>query len=261
MTEKITTEVRGHVLCIGFNRPAKYNALDIDMYRQLADAYGRLHSDNDLRCGLLFAHGDHFSGGLDLSEWAPEFAAGRLPEIAADAIEPFGQDLDRRLAKPMVVATQGICFTVGIELMLAADIRVAADNTRLGQIEVKRGIYPVCGATVRFIQNIGWGNAMRYLLTGDEIPTDEALRMGLVQEVTPAGEQFDRAFEIAERIAKQAPLGVQATLNNARMSLDEGERAAMPRLLPDLMPIMKSEDAEEGVNSFVERREARFQGR
>lgn len=107
----------------------------------------------------------------------------------------------------MIVATQGICFTVGIELMLAGDIRVAADNTRFGQIEIKRGIYPVCGATVRFIQNTDWGNAIRYLLTGDEIDPGEALRMGLIQEIAPAGDQFDRALAIAKRIAAQAPLG------------------------------------------------------
>lgn len=257
----ISVETRDHVLCIGINRPDKRNAFDLAMYRDMAAAYGRLDREPELRCGLLFAHGDHFTAGLDLSEWASEFAAGRFPPIADDAIEPFGLDPDNRLAKPLVVATQGICFTAGIEFMLAGDIRVAADNTRFGQIEVKRGIYPVGGGTIRFIQSIGWGNAMRYLLTGDEISAAEAHRMGLIQEVTPVGQQFDRAFEIARRVAAQAPLGVQATLRSSRLSLDAGERAAIDRLLPDLIPIMESEDAREGVQSFVERREARFQGR
>lgn len=261
MSEHITQDVRGHVLCIGFNRPEKRNALSVAMYRELAAAYGRLHNDPELRCGVLYAEGDHFTGGLDLSEWSSEFAAGRFPPIDDDAIEPFGRDADNRLGKPLVVATQGICFTVGLELMLAGDIRVAADNTRFGQIEVKRGIYPVGGATIRFVQNIGWGHAMRYLLTGDEIDAGTAHAMGLVQELTPAGGQFERALEIAETIARQAPLGVQATLANARLSQDRGERAAFERLLPDLVPIMQSEDAREGVQSFVERREAEFKGR
>jgi len=145
--------------------------------------------------------------------------------------------------------------------MLAMDIRVAATDTRFGQIEVRRGIYPVGGATVRLHREIGWGNAMRYLLTADEIPAAEAMRLGLVQELAEPGRQFERALEIAETIARQAPLGVQASLKSARRTRTEGERAAIDRLLPDLAPLMKSEDAAEGIRSFVERREARFKGR
>ena len=123
----------------------------------------------------------------------------------------------------MVMASQGICYTIGLELMLAMDIRVASSDTRFGQIEVRRGIYPVGGATVRLHREIGWGNAMRYLLTADEIPAAEALRLGLVQEVTEPGQQFDRALEIAETISRQAPLGVQASLASARRARAEGE--------------------------------------
>lgn len=257
----IKVEQRGHVLCIGFNRPDKYNAMSLDMYQALAAAYGRLHNEDELRSGLLYGHGKHFTAGLELDQWAPVFAGGGFPDIPDDAIDPFGLDPYKRLGKPMVVAMQGICFTVAIELALAADIRVAAEDCRFGQIEVKRGIYPVGGATIRFIQNIGWGNAMRYLLTADEFGAQDAYRMGLVQEVAPVGEQYDKAFELTERIGKQAPLGVQATLRNSRLSIIEGERAAIDRLFPELKPIMGSEDAEEGVRSFLERREAEFKGR
>lgn len=261
MSDKLTVEKQGHVLCMGFNRPEKYNAMDVETYQQLAAAYGQLQQDDDLRCGLLFGHGENFTSGLELDKWAPVFSQGGFPDIGADGIDPFGLQPDKRLKKPVVVAIQGISFTVGLELMLAADIRVAAENARFGQIEVKRGIYPVGGATIRFVQNIGWGNAMRYLMTGEEIPPAEALRMGLIQELTPVGGQYDKALEIAESISRQAPLGVQATLRNARLSLLDGERAAIARLLPDLMPIMQSEDAREGVQSFIERRAADFKGR
>jgi enoyl-CoA hydratase/carnithine racemase len=145
--------------------------------------------------------------------------------------------------------------------MLAMDIRVAASDTRFGQIEVRRGVYPIGGATVRLHQEIGWGNAMRYLLTADEIPAAEALRLGLLQEVIEMGGQFDRALQIAETVSRQAPLGVRATLASARRARLEGERAAIARLLPDLMPIMASDDAAEGIQSFIERREARFKGK
>jgi enoyl-CoA hydratase/carnithine racemase len=145
--------------------------------------------------------------------------------------------------------------------LLATDIRVAAHGTRFGQIEIKLGIYPVGGATVRLLQEVGWGNAMRYLLTADEISAEEAYRLGLVQEVVEPGRQFERALAIAETVAKQAPLGVQASLASARIARIHGDKAAMAQLLPDLMPIMKSEDAQEGVQAFIERREARFKGR
>jgi len=259
--EKILVEKRGHVLMMGWNRPEKRNAFDVDMYGAMAVAYGRLHADDDLRCGLVYAVGGHFTGGLDLEQWAPIFARGEYPPLPAGAIEPFGWNEDRRVAKPVVFAAQGICYTVGLELMLACDIRIAASDARFAQIEVKRGLFPVGGATVRLMQEIGWGNAMRYLLTGDEISASEALRMGLVQEVTEPGRQLDRGLEIAERVAKQAPLGVQASLASARLARIEGDRVAMARLIDDLVPVMNSEDAKEGVRSFMERREARFTGR
>jgi enoyl-CoA hydratase len=258
---KIVTEQRGHVLCVGFNRPAKYNAFDVEMYQLLAAAYGRLDRDPELRCGLLYANGEHFTAGLDLPQWAPVFGSGRFPEMPEGSLDPFGLDPVHRVSKPVVAAVQGICFTVAIELMLAADLRVCADNTRFGQIEVKRGIYPVGGATLRMVQEFGWGNAQRYLLTGDEFDAAEALRLGLVQEVVPAGKQFERGLALAESIAKQAPLGVRASLRSSRLAVERGTLAAMANLLPDLLPLMKSEDVQEGLRSFIERREAQFRGR
>ena len=257
---KITVEAKDHVLLIGINRPEKMNAFDLEMFMQLAEALGKLHADNDLRCGLLFAVGSNFTSGLDLAKWVKVFSSGSFPVLPEGYCDPFGLDESRRVGKPLVMAVQGICYTVGLELMLATDVRVAANDTRFGQIEVKRGIYPVGGATLRLPEEIGWGNAMRYLLTGDEMSAEEAYRMGLVQELTAPGEQFDRALAIAKIIAEQAPLGVQASLRSARLSRIEGHEKAVSRLLPDLQPIMNSEDAREGVQSFLERRKAKFKG-
>ncbi|ANI17020.1 enoyl-CoA hydratase [Pseudomonas citronellolis] len=261
MSQKLKVERKGHVLCIGLNRPEKYNAMDVELYLALADAYGELQGDDELRCGLLYGEGQHFCAGLELDKWGPQFASGRFPELPPGACDPFGLDPARRVAKPIVVAARGVCFTAALELMLAADVRIAAEDARFGQIEVKRGIYAVGGATIRFVQNIGWGNTMRYLLTGDEFDAREAQRMGLVQEVTAPGEEFAAALTIAERITRQAPLGVRATLASARLALAEGETEAARRLLPDLQPLMGSDDVKEGVASFLERREANFVGR
>jgi enoyl-CoA hydratase/carnithine racemase len=255
---RITIERHGHVLLMGLDRVAKRNAFDLKMFGELALAYAELDRDDELRCGVLFAHGDHFTGGIDLAEWAPVMARddSRLPDGALDPLGISGP----RLTKPVVIAVQGICLTIGIELMLAADIRIAASSTRFAQIEVKRGIYPAGGATIRFPREVGWGNAMRYLLTGDEFDAAEACRMGLVQEVVAVGKQRERAVEIAERVAEQAPLGIRASLASARVAIDHEAEAAR-RLRPDLAPLLASEDAREGLQSFLERRQARFTGR
>jgi enoyl-CoA hydratase/carnithine racemase len=126
---------------------------------------------------------------------------------------------------------------------------------------VKRGIYPVGGATLRFPREVGWANAMRWLLTGDEFDAAEALRIGLVQEVVAPGTQLERALALADVIAAQAPLGVYASLASSRMALPESEATAIARLLPDLQPIMKSADVAEGLRAFLERRPGRFSGR
>jgi enoyl-CoA hydratase/carnithine racemase len=255
----VTTEKRGHVLLVGLDRAAKRNAFDLPLYDALSRAYAALERDDDLRVAVLFAHGDHFTAGLDLAQFAPVFASGRWspPEGGLDPVGIEGP----RLSKPVVSAVQGICFTIGIELMLATDVRLAATTARFGQIEVRRGIYPVGGATMRFPAEVGWGNAMRWLLTGGEFDAAEALRIGLVQEMVEPARLLDRAVALADEIAAQAPLAVRATIASARLACEEGEAAAARRLLPDLQPILASEDAREGLASFLERRTARFKGR
>ncbi len=256
---KVSVERRGHVLLMGLDRPAKRNAFDLPLWDGLCLAYGELERDPELRCGVLFAHGDHFTAGLDLPQWGTAFSTGKwsIPDGGLDPLGLYGA----RVTKPVIMAVQGTCLTIGIELLLAQDIRIASVTTKFAQIEIKRGIYPVGGATLRFPREVGWGNAMRYLLTGDEFSADEALRMGLVQEVVPAGTQLDRALALAEVVAAQAPLGVYATLASSRAAIPADEHAAAARLMPDLQPIMKSEDVQEGLRSFVERRQAKFTGR
>ncbi|MGE5381619.1 MAG: crotonase/enoyl-CoA hydratase family protein [Methylocystaceae bacterium] len=257
---KVLVETRGNVLLMGLNRPEKRNALDLDMYFELARAYGELHRNKNLRCGVLYAAGDHFTAGLDLPQWGPVFAAGKWMDMEEDMIDPFGLDEDNRCKKPVVMACQGICYTIGFELLLAADVRIAANNLRLAQLEVKRAIFPVGGATVRMFQEIGWGHAMRYLLTGDELSGAEAYRLGLVQELVEPGQELERAIDIAQRIAKAAPLGVQAALASARRARVHGDKAALATLFDEIKPLMSSKDSQEGLQAFLERREPNFTG-
>jgi enoyl-CoA hydratase len=261
MSEYQTLNVRtdGHVALIGFNRAAKRNAFNLQMLRELSEAYTAFEADPGLRCAVVYAEGDHFTAGLDLAEVGTSIQGGG-PVFPPGLVDPVSLHPPRR-TKPVVMAVQGYCFTVGIELMLASDICIAADSTRLCQMEIKRGIMPFGGATLRFAKTCGWQNAMRYLLTGDEFDAATALRIGLVQEIAPHGQQVEAALAIAQRIAAQAPLAVQATLASCRVAYEESEAAANAELLTSARRLMKTEDAAEGVTSFLERRAAVFSGR
>lgn len=258
----ITCEQRGPVLLIGMNRPAKLNGFTPAMFRQLGEAYTRLDDDPDLRAGVLHAFGPNFTAGLDLPTIAPLMRRGEKA-IPLGLVDPLNLGLPgyRRRTKPMVAAVKGITYTLGIELMLAADIVVAADDCRFSQLEVKRGIMATGGATLRMAERAGLGNAMLHLLTGDEFGSAEALRLNFVQQVVPAGEELAQAVRLADAIAAQAPLAVVATRLNVLKAIEHGALVAMHDFIDVQQRLSHSEDAVEGVKSFVEKRAARFFGR
>ena len=255
--QHITTEKRDHLFLIGFNRAEKMNAFNRQMLRELAQAYTDYEDNPDLWCALIYANGDHFTSGLDLGDVGPSVMKGESL-FGEDMVDP-AQTSGRKRTKPLVFAIQGYCLTIGIETMLAGDIAIAGADAKFGQIEIKRGFIPFGGATVRMVQRCGYGNAMRYLLTGDLFSASEALNIGLIQEVTE-NSPFDRALEIAQTIARQAPLAVQATITAVQEAMNEGEEKAMDNLLPVALKLMKTKDAAEGLASFMERREAKFTG-
>ncbi len=258
-SRRILTERDGHVLHIVLDRADKMNAFDLQMLRELGNAFTAYEAEPELRCAVLYANGDNFTAGLDLAEVGPAVRRGEAL-FPRDGVDPLSLH-DPKRTKPLVMAVRGWCLTLGIELLLAADIRLAAEGTRFGQIEINRGIFPFGGATIRLPEVAGWGNAMRWLLTGDRFDAAEALRIGLVQEVVQADQLRDRAVEIAQTVAKRAPLGVYATIRSARTAELQGTQAAIDELLVIARELMDTEDAEEGVRSFVERREGNFKGR
>ena len=256
---QILVEQHGALLLIAIDRVPKRNGFSEKMVIELAEAFDRMERDPTVRCGVLHALGPHFTAGLQLDQLASWFEAGRHLALPGK-VDPYNLRPPLR-TKPLVAAVQGICFTAGVELMLGADLVVAARDCRFGQIEVKRGIMANHGATIRMVERAGWGNAMRYLLTGDEFDAKTAFRLGFVQEVVETGRQLDRAIELALRIAAQAPLAVQATLRNAAQAVEHGPAAAVADLGPVQVRLMATADAAEGVASFREKRDAKFSGR
>lgn len=253
----ILTEVIGHVLKITLNNVEKYNSFDPQMMQDLGQAYTRLDNDPDLWVGVLCANGDNFTAGLDM----PKFfgpSAEKQPRPDGQ-IDPFG--LANKCSKPIVVAVQGICYTVGIEIMLAGDIAIAAEDTRFQQLESARGIAPLGGAHFRYIQRAGWGNAMYHLMLCDKFSAQRAKEIGLVQEVVATGDQINRAMVLAKQICANAPLGIQAMKRSANIYYEQGEQAAID-VIPTLMPALeKTADFAEGIQSFLQRRSANFKGR
>jgi enoyl-CoA hydratase len=256
---RVVVERRGPVLLIGIDRPQAQNRLDAPIIIGLGKAYYQLDHDDELRVGVLHGIGADFCLGLDVPAFTAAQAAGILPPKDPEYIGALGLRPPLR-TKPLVVAVQGGTNAVGHELFLVADIRVAAADATFSQLEVARGVFPAGGATIRFTREAGWGNAMRYMLTGDKWGADEAHRLGLVQEVTPPGKQLDRAIELANKIAAAAPLGVLATLASARQAV-ANEDAALQALQPEFQRILKSEDAQEALRAVREGRPPRYQGR
>src|SRR5262249_35613805 len=178
---------------------------------------------------------------------------------AGARVDPFG--LRRRPREPLITAVQGITFTIGIEIALAGDLVVAAADARFCQLEPKRGLAPLGGATVRYVQRAGWGDAMYHLLRADEFGAAEAHRIGLVQEVVEPGQQGERAVALARELLQCAPLALVHTIATDRPALEHGEPAAVAAIPEMAAAVQATEDFREGVASFVERRPATFRGR
>jgi enoyl-CoA hydratase/carnithine racemase len=255
--ETRTDVVDEHILLITVDRTEKKNAFTPKISRELAAALTRLDEDPALFVGVLTFAGEHTTAGLEM----PLFF-GPDAELRAEgpaAVDPFG--LRRRLAKPLVTAVQGITFTIGIEIALAGDIVVAAADARFCQMEPKRGLAPLGGATVRYVQRAGWGNAMYHLLRADEFDAAEAYRIGLVQEVVDRGRQRERALELARELLACAPPALVHTIANARLAFEQGEPAALAAIPAMAAAVQATQDFKEGIASFVERRPAQFTGR
>jgi enoyl-CoA hydratase len=255
----VTCACSGHLAHVRLDRPDCGNRFSMAMFRALGERFTALDADPDIRCILLTAAGADFSLGVDVGDVLPHWAAGTSP-FAEHEINPFGTTGPKR-QKPLVTVVQGQCFNAGLELVLASDIAIAADDARFAFHEIRFGLYPFGGGLFRMIRAAGWSTAMRYALTGQEFGAAEALRMNIVAQTCPPGDAEATGRALAAAISRQAPLGVQAALAQAQAWADHGEAAALARSVPDIIRLLNSRDAAEAMRAMAEQRPPVFSGR
>lgn len=250
----------GSILLIGIDLRGSQNRIDPSTFIGLGRAYHLLDHDQALRVGVLYAQGPDFVSGIDPATWEPVLRAGRFDPGTRAFIDPVGTVPPRR-EKPLVVAVQGKTQLVGHELFLAADVRIAASDAVFGQGEVTRGHFPAGGGTIRFVREAGWGNAMRYMLTGEHWSAQDAYRMGTLQEIADTQQgALDRAVAIANRIAACAPLGVRTTLESAHLAIDSVEEGAFSQLAAQYGALFRTHDFVEGLTAAKEKRAPIYRG-
>jgi enoyl-CoA hydratase len=259
----ITVQRHDATVLIGINRPELQNRIDPGTYLALARTLYQYDHDDSLRAAVLFGHGDHFSQGIDVAAFAPVIASGQafLPANDRSVQDPLEKASPARLSKPLIAAVHGDTWNMAHEIFLAADIRVAASNTNFGQDENTQGRFPGGGSTVRFVREAGWGNAMRYMLTGDHWSADEAFRMGLVQAVAANVDDAMRsAVAIASKIAACAPLGVRTTLESAHLAIVPSETPALSKIDAQFGRLFHTRDFKEGKQADEQGRKPDFKG-
>jgi enoyl-CoA hydratase/carnithine racemase len=257
-----------HVAVVTIDRPERANALDPAMLRELASAWRRVAGDDAIRCAVVTGAGDRiFCAGMDMKTTIPasqRLARGeRIDPADFEGLRDAGTAVlaGFDLGKPLVCAINGHCRAVGLDLMLASELRYAVPHATFALEEVARGLYPTGNATVLLPRQIAWVHAMDLLLTARPIPASRAAEIGLVNEIVAPEDLLARALAAADAIAANAPLAVRATRAGVRELLATPLADAYRRQEELGRPLRKTDDAAEGARAFVEKRAPRWTGR
>jgi enoyl-CoA hydratase len=252
--QAVLTEVRDGVLLVTLNRPEQRNAVNRAVAEGIAGALDRLDAEPELRVGVLTGAGKGFCAGMDLKA----FVAGEKPSVEGRG---FAGIVQRASAKPLIAAVEGFAVAGGFEIALACDLIVAAQGTRFGIPEVKRGLVAAGGALLRLPQRIPYHLAMELALTGDFIDASRAAELGLANRVVEPGSAVDSALELAATIAENGPLALAAS-KRILVEAPGWPLAEMWERQAEITdPVRTSADAREGSVAFAEKRPPRWQGR
>ncbi|WP_063062253.1 crotonase/enoyl-CoA hydratase family protein [Nocardia sienata] len=254
-------EKRGHVLIVTMNRPEARNALSTEMMAIMRDAWDQVDSDPDIRVAILTGAGGAFCAGADLK--------GMTQQHPGDSFAGGGWDLSkieallkgRRLTKPLIAAVEGAAIAGGTEILQGTDIRVAGESAKFGVSEARWGLFPLGGSAVRLVRQVPYTVAADILLTGRHLSAAEAKDIGLIGHVVPDGQALDKALELADLIAANGPLAVQAILQTIRDSECVPEEEAFQIDAKLGMAVFQSADAKEGPRAFKEKRKPNFSGK
>jgi enoyl-CoA hydratase len=254
----LLVERDGPVATVTLNRPDKLNAMSTEMKAELVRVFRDLDEAADVRCLVLTGAGDRsFFSGADIAEFEGRTVVEQQRMYQMGTI----YDAADRVAKPLLAMINGYCFGGGLELAMACDIRIASDHAVFGQTEVNLGIIPGGGGSQRLPRLVGLGKALKLTLTGERIDATEALRIGLVDEVVPHARLRTRTREIAELIASKSRVAVrlakEAVKASARLPLDQGVRHEQALFTL----VMSTQDKEEGVRAFLEKRNTGWKDR
>jgi E-phenylitaconyl-CoA hydratase len=261
----LRSEIKGAALVLTLDRPEARNALNREMREALAAEWRRFRDDDTLRVAVLIGAGEAaFCAGADLREIGGYYRSMTPVERREHGEREPGlgaitRNFDPR--KPTIAAVNGPCLAGGLEIALACDVRIAAPHATFGLPEVRRGILPGAGGTQRLPRALPLGVAMEMILTGAPIDAEAALRWGLVSRLVPAERLLDCAMDLAECIAANGPLAVRAARDAVYQGIDLPLDHALRIEQFHAEPLRQSEDAQEGVRAFVEKREPRFHGR
>lgn len=265
MTDELRYEKDGPIATLTLNRPDRLNAITGPMLAAFSEALVDAGADPAVRVVVVTGAGKGFCSGLDLKEAAAGQGIGGGAGAGA-MVQPF--DLRsappvvlHQLDKPTICALNGAAAGYGMDLALGCDIRIAADTAKLAPAFARRGVLPESGGTWLLPRLVGWAKAAEIAFTGRTLPADECLALGLVNRVVPADLLAKEVRALAEEIAANAPLAVQATKRMMRIGLEESFEANVHHVFLQLLPLFRSKDFQEGVKAFVERRAPRFEGR
>lgn len=261
--EEVLYEVDGHIATITLNAPDRMNTISGPMLDRLTELLLEADTNRDVRCIILTGNGRAFCAGLDLSAQTSGKGLG-----GSGSFSPANLDLRstpptvlHKLDTPTIAAINGGAAGYGMDTALGCDMRIMADTAKMAPAFCKRGVLPESGGTWFLPRLVGWAKASELIFTGRTLLADDCAELGLTNYVVPAADLMGKARELADEVAANAPLAVQASKRMMRMGLNEPFDEHVHHVFLQLLPLMQSADAREGMLSFLEKRQPKFEGK